>query len=240
MRRRRAGPGRGEIREWAAADLAGPVSRHAVDTQQVFGHPVGGSGVVALGLFVQQLAQSQQRCSGHRQREFGSSTRKRPPRVAALMSRSARGARPRSDRIGPRPTLSSTRLCSGRRRNSRPVNRKLRANISAGSSTSGRLSSSAPWASKISLSAAWTSCSLLWKWLWSPAGAFAFPTPRRRRSGLDRHPRRHRDQRTAEACAGRLLPAARGAQMEDLLLRPGQESKVSARRRRSGSQRGHR
>ena len=50
------------------------------------------------------------------------------------MSRSARGARPRSDDSSAGPLASRISLSCGRRRNSRPVSRKLAAKVSAGSS----------------------------------------------------------------------------------------------------------
>ena len=66
----------------------------------------------------------------------GSSIVKHPAATAALISRSARGARPRSDDSSADQFANRMRLSWGRRRKNRPVSRKLAANVSAGSAMS--------------------------------------------------------------------------------------------------------
>ena len=128
-----------EVGQRPPADLRGLVGRQAEQPQHVFGHAVGGLGVVAIGLVVQQIAEPQQRAAGDRQRELGIVDRE--PACAAPRRRCrAAPAAPGRGRteISANPLASRIRLSCGRRRNSRPVSRKLRANVSAGSSSDRR------------------------------------------------------------------------------------------------------
>ena len=99
----------------------GVIGRHPEHDQHVFGDAVGGLGVVALRL-VLQLTEPQQGAAGDGQREDRivdgepAGARRRVD-----VARNARGASPRSDEISASPRLRSTRLISGLRRNSRPV-----------------------------------------------------------------------------------------------------------------------
>ena len=60
------------------------------------------------------------------------------------------------------------------------------------------------------------------------AGADPLPAPRRRRSGDDRHPRRHRAERTAEADRDHRQPAAARGQVEGVLQAAGQATRSTS------------
>jgi 2-keto-4-pentenoate hydratase/2-oxohepta-3-ene-1,7-dioic acid hydratase in catechol pathway len=72
------------------------------------------------------------------------------------------------------------------------------------------------------------------------AGAVAFSASRCRRSGVDRYPGRHGDQRTTQAIPNHRIAASRPAEVEDLLLTASQTPEISAPRRRRRGRGGNR
>jgi hypothetical protein len=124
-----------------------------------------------LGLIVKQLCEPEQRCCGQRYREFeivdvqsaspigGFNVSQCAGRQAAIRHELAYSdvEQYANCRVGTEAIERSTGSCERTFRRGHPR--------VAGSSTGGRRSSIAPKESKISLSAAWNSCSLLSKWL---------------------------------------------------------------------------